>query len=78
MGAVGNLFVPGRHFDNVTQINAVGFTFFAPDLYESYLDFVYGDWRVPKKNVDFTFYKPVDMTPFGKTDSSPLVKQRII
>lgn len=72
MGAVGNLFIPEKYFDGHDIINIKELRLKAPKNYQEYLTLVYGDWNTPKKGVDFTFYKPVDMEPFGKTDDSPL------
>jgi len=72
MGAVGNLFIPEMHFNGHDILNVKELRLKAPKDYQDYLTLVYGDWRTPKKGVDFTFYKPIDMKPFGKTDESPL------
>lgn len=72
MGAVGNLLIPEKYFDGHDVLNVKELRLKAPKNYQEYLTLVYGDWETPKKGVDFTFYKPVDMKPFGKTDDSPL------
>lgn len=77
MGAVGNLYIPEEHFNGYDEIFYKDKKLKAPKNHQEYLSLVYGDWRIPKKEVGFTFYKPVDMTPFGKTDDQPLKHKQL-
>lgn len=77
MGAVGNLFIPEKHFNGCDDYDYKGSKLKLPNLHKEYLRHVYGQWEIPKKGVTFTFYKSADMSPFGKTDDSPLLHKHL-
>ena len=52
----GLFFAPAYHFDSYQEIRFLDDTFFAPNDYEAFLTFMYGDWHTPKKMTKITEY----------------------
>jgi len=47
---------PERHFRSYDRVGFLGRTFHVPHDAEAYLDFLYGDWRTPKKDTTLAEY----------------------
>lgn len=56
IGAMPEWFCPQDHFDGFDEIELFGATVKAPKSAYEYLNFVYGDWQVPKKDMSFADY----------------------
>jgi len=47
--------VPLKFHNNSNSIDFDGKTYSIPDFHEDYLEYIYGDWRTPKKEFDFRY-----------------------
>ena len=47
--------IPVDFHDKFSKINFAGKSFTIPSNHESYLEYIYGDWRTPKKEFDFKY-----------------------
>ena len=56
MPSLGQWFAPQVHFSSPDYIEWQGINVQVPHDYENYLEFVYGDWKTPKKNMSMTDY----------------------
>lgn len=56
IGLSGMLYSPAKHFSGHDSLEAFGHKFYTPKNPESYLTFVYGDWKKPKKGMTFQDY----------------------
>ena len=56
MPSLGMWFSPRKHFDSVEYINWQDCTIPVPCDYANYLNFQYGDWQVPKKDIQLSDY----------------------
>ena len=45
--------VPLKYYDNHTRIEFDGHQYMAPEEFEGFLEYCYGDWRTPVKDWDF-------------------------
>ena len=59
----GMWYAPKKHFDNYEIIDWQGCKVFVPYDYENYLTFLYGNWKIPKKNITMA-----DYANLGKVD----------
>lgn len=53
----GLFFAPARFFDTLDSIEFLGEKFYIPHDAESFLTFMYGDWKCPKKVTQITEYE---------------------
>ena len=53
----GLFFAPARHFDNLDTIQFLNEEFFVPHDPSSFLTFMYGNWKTPKKTTQITEYE---------------------
>ena len=53
----GLFFAPARHFDNLDTILFLNEEFFVPHDPSSFLTFMYGNWKTPKKTTQITEYE---------------------
>ncbi|WP_438308268.1 LicD family protein [Pseudomonas guariconensis] len=70
IGAMPEWFCPQHHFDGFTEIQLFGATLKAPNDAYGYLDFVYGEWRLPKKDMSFADYNNSGAVLFEHYDNS--------
>jgi hypothetical protein len=70
IGAMPEWFCPEQHFDGFDQVQLFGTTLKAPSDALGYLDFVYGEWRVPKKDMSFADYNNSGEVLFEQYDNS--------
>lgn len=56
IGLSGMLYAPATHFLGHGLVTAFGHDFYTPYQAEDYLEFVYGNWRIPRKNMTFQDY----------------------
>jgi lipopolysaccharide cholinephosphotransferase len=54
--SLGLWYAPSKHFLEFEEIEWKGIMLKIPKDYESYLEFLYGDWKVPKKFINMTDY----------------------
>lgn len=64
MPSLGMWFAPQKHFDKVQQIEWHGQSIQVPSEYEEYLTFQYGDWKVPKKDIQLSDYANLNEISF--------------
>jgi phosphorylcholine metabolism protein LicD len=53
--------IPLTYHDTTTTIDFDDKTYKIPKLYENYLEYIYGDWRTPKKDWDFRYEGNVEI-----------------
>ena len=53
--------IPLKYHDSTTTIDFDNKTYRIPKLYENYLEYIYGDWRTPKKDWDFRYEGNVEI-----------------
>ncbi|WP_317662057.1 nucleoside-diphosphate sugar epimerase/dehydratase [Pseudomonas sp. KU43P] len=70
IGAMPEWFCPERHFDGFDPVQLFGTTLKAPSDAYGYLDFVYGEWQVPKKDMSFADYNHSGEVLFEHYDNS--------
>lgn len=70
IGAMPEWFCPQAHFEGFDDIKLFGASLKAPKDAFGYLDFVYGDWRVPKKDMSFADYNHSGEVVFEHYDNS--------
>lgn len=56
VGLGGMLYAPFRHFIGCDHLEAFGTVFNTPKDPDRYLEFVYGDWKTPLKDMSFSDY----------------------
>lgn len=59
----GMWYAPKKHFENFEIISFMGEEVFVPYDYKNYLTFLYGDWKIPKKDITM-----LDYANLGKVD----------
>ncbi|MBL3519172.1 LicD family protein [Arcobacter lanthieri] len=64
----GMWYSPKIHFEKYDIINHKGQDVFVPYDYESYLAFLYGDWKIPKKDITMA-----DYANLGKVDINEFI-----
>ncbi|MDP9521005.1 nucleoside-diphosphate sugar epimerase/dehydratase [Pseudomonas putida] len=70
VGVMPEWFCPERHFDGFEEVKIFGMKLKAPSDAAGYLDFVYGDWREPKKEMSFADYNNAGAVPFEDYENS--------
>jgi len=53
--------VPLKYHDNTSSIDFDGKIYRIPKFYEDYLEYIYGDWKTPKKDWDFRYEGNVEI-----------------
>lgn len=53
--------IPLKYHDNTSTVNFDGKEYKIPEMYEDYLEYIYGDWRTPKKDWDFRYEGNVEI-----------------
>ncbi|WP_144959573.1 LicD family protein [Pseudomonas oryzihabitans] len=66
-GSGPQFIAPERHFAAFERLEFLGHRFNVPQDYLAYLDFVYGDWRQPKREVTLADYPTEDGAPLSVT-----------
>lgn len=56
VSSAGLFFAPARFFNGYQELEFLGLRVKAPNDYEGFLQFMYGDWRSPKKEMKITDY----------------------
>lgn len=64
MSSLGMWYAPAQHFENIETFRWNNTDIPVPADYESYLQFVYGEWRVPKKDMKVTDYNNIGQSCF--------------
>ncbi len=77
IGLSGMLYAPLDHFVGHDSIDAFGHQFHTPNKPEEYLEFVYGDWKVPKKGMTFQDYNNRNVIVDLNLDSIKFVKRSL-
>lgn len=70
VGAMPEWFCPQKHFEGFDRVELFGASLKAPREPYAYLDFVYGEWQVPKKDMTFADYNHSGEVKFEQYDSS--------
>lgn len=70
IGAMPEWFCPEVHFDGFDEVELFGATLKAPKNAYEYLNFVYGEWQVPKKDMSFADYNNSGEVLFEHYDNS--------
>lgn len=70
VGVMPEWFCPEKHFDGFDVVDLWGVKLKAPRDSTGYLDFVYGDWREPKKEMSFADYNNSGVVPFEEYENS--------
>ncbi|WP_323114233.1 LicD family protein [Pseudomonas guariconensis] len=70
VGAMPEWFCPQKHFEGFDRVELFGAALKAPKEPYAYLDFVYGEWRVPKKDMTFADYNHSGEVNFESYDNS--------
>lgn len=70
IGAMPEWFCPETHFDGFDEVELFGATLKAPKNAVEYLNFVYGEWQVPKKDMSFADYNNSGEVLFEHYDNS--------
>lgn len=69
IGAMPEWFCPEYHFDGFEPVQVFGQTLKAPSDAHAYLDFVYGEWQVPKRDMSFADYNNAGEVSFEQYDN---------
>lgn len=62
----GMWYAPKEHFEKYEIIDLKGQKVFVPYNYENYLTFLYGDWKIPKKNITMADYANLGKVDYEK------------
>lgn len=66
IGSMPEFFCPECHFDGHDLVPFLGQVRKAPQAAEAYLDFVYGDWRTPRRDMTFADYSHATQVDFDR------------
>ena len=70
IGSMPEWYCPLHHFQQHDSIEVFGQTLKAPHDALGYLDFVYGNWRTPRKDMAFADYAHAGEVPFGQFETT--------
>ncbi len=62
----GMWYAPKIHFDKYDIVNYQGQDVFVPYDYENYLTFLYGNWKIPKKDITMADYANLGKVEFNE------------
>lgn len=76
MPSLGMWYAPASHFHGQDWLSWHGIEVPVPQDTESYLSFVYGDWRTPKQQMQLTDYANIQESSFDKFKAAGLHLRR--
>lgn len=65
MPSLGMWYSPEKHFKKIGSLGWNGETIQVPNEYEEYLTFQYGNWKVPKKDIQLSDYANLQKVDFA-------------
>lgn len=76
--SLGMWYGPKHHFESVETLVWRGKTIQVPSLFKEYLKFLYGNWKVPKKNLRITDYAHIRDVDFSEIERAGLLEKNIL
>ncbi|XOV79315.1 MAG: LicD family protein [Aestuariibacter sp.] len=75
--SLGMFYSPAKHFQSFQTIDWQEQKIPVPYEYEDYLDYVYGNWKTPKKNIQLTDYEHLNDVTFEDFQNASLKTEAI-
>lgn len=77
MPSLGMWYAPAKHFSAQDWLNWQGVEVPVPQDREAYLNFVYGDWKVPKRQMQLTDYANLQESSFEQFKAAGLHSKKV-
>jgi len=75
--SLGKWYAPMKHFEYLETIVWENVEILVPSNYKEYLTFVYGDWKIPKRDITMDDYNNINETSFKDIQDANLTISRV-